>query len=125
MVKINKDAQIGNTGYTLANAIDISDSGNTYIKFRDGTLIYYGLYHALTTLPPANGTSITINLSTTFKNSNYTVVLTKVDGGNNYTATKEVANNRTTSSFDIGMWNDSSNNSETWGYFYICIGKWK
>lgn len=42
-MKINENTQIGNTGKTLANAIEIEDSGSntngTYIKFSDGTMI--------------------------------------------------------------------------------------
>ncbi len=98
------------------------ESGDNYIKYGDGTAIVWGT----TTISFKNNAATynTINLPITFKNTNYVVQETIKQLFNYHSSITPHPGTRTTTTCQIGGWNDWS--STVTGYIdYIIIGKWK
>lgn len=99
-----------------------SNANGNYVKYADGTAIVWGKesisFNATAT------TYNTINLPITFKNTNYIVTESISQLFNYHTSITLHPGTRTTTTCQIGGWNDFSNTVN--GYIdYIIIGKWK
>lgn len=99
-----------------------SNTNGNYVKYADGTAIVWGTESI--SFNANTSTYNTINLLITFKNTNYIVTESISKLFNYHTAITLHPGTRTTTTCQIGGWNDSSSTIN--GYIdYIIIGKWK
>ena len=98
-----------------------------YIKYPDGTAICYGLYapQGGITVAGSSGNSVSISLPITLVADKYIPTVTKYGGGNGYASLSENVSSFTATQFTVGLWNNSTNQSNLLGFTWHVVGRWK
>ena len=99
-------------------------TNSSYTKLSDGTLICYGRTDQKD-CAANTATTFDVSFAHSFVNNNYSVALSRRNGGNNYISAEERTTNTATSGFTVYAWNGSSTVASALQYDYVAIGRWK
>ena len=101
-----------------------SNVNGYYIRFNNGIMLCCGRTSSIN-INSGTGETWNITLPQQYVNSNYSMFLTKKDGGSYYSQVTERTAGQTTSGFDIYAWNDAPGQAGSIGYDWMTMGMWK